>query len=137
MINNNETRIDIDEEIPDISAAKNAKDIYLNELKSKYNNLIQQKYDNYSIKEINCLNKILENTFSVDEFKSYINSDFLDNCEYKLIFSPDEFNMKEDAKFYFQGFGDKKRKKVANNKNKNINKNSSSFLAQKNKRKFD
>ena len=32
MINNNETRIDIDEEIPDISTAKNAKDIYLNEL---------------------------------------------------------------------------------------------------------
>ena len=137
MINNSESKIDLDEEILDIKEASNKKDIFVNELKAKYDNLIKNKHENNSIKEFNCLNKILENTFAFDEFKSYINKDFLDNCEYKLIFMPDEFNMKEDAKFGFQGFGDKKRKKFGNIKNKNANKNSKSLVAQKNKRKFD
>ena len=137
MINNSESKIDLDEEILDIKEASNKKDIFVNELKAKYDNLIKNKHENNSIKEFNCLNKILENTFAFDEFKSYINKDFLDNCEYKLIFMPDEFNMKEDDKFYFQGFGDKKHKKVINAKNKNVNKNFSPITAKKNKRKFD
>jgi len=137
MINNIESKIDIDEEKPDITLTKNEKDLCIDEFSAKYKNLINNKYANYSTKEINCLDKILENTFSVDKFKSYINKDFLDNCEYKLIFMPDEFNMKEDAKFCFPGFGDKKRKKLVNIKHKNMNKNFSEFADKKNKRKFD
>ena len=137
MINNIESKIDIDEEKPDINLTKNEKDLCIDEFSAKYNNLIKNNYANYSNKEINCLDKILENTFSVDKFNSYINKDFLDNCEYKLIFMPEEFNMKEDAKFSFPGFGDKKRKKLVNVKHKNMNKNFSDFADKKNKRKFD
>ena len=137
MNNNIESKIDIDEEIPEIKQAKNEKDMYINEFNSKYEKLIKKNYENFSNKEVNCLNNILENTFSVDKFKSYIDQDFLDNCEYKLIFMPDEFNMKEDAKFCFPGFGDKKRKKLVNIKHKNMNKNFSEFADKKNKRKFD
>ena len=137
MINNIESKIDKDEEIPEIINGKNGKDLYMSEFYSKYENLLQKNYENYSIKEVNCLNKIMENTFSVDKFKSYINKEFLDNCEYKLIFMPDEFNMKEDAKFCFPGFGDKKRKKLVNIKHKNINKNYAEFVSNKNKRKFN
>ena len=137
MINNIESKIDIEEEIPDTYNAQNEKDMIINEYRIKYEKLINKKYENNSEKEINYLKKILENPFSVDKFKSYIDTEFLDNCEYKLIFMPDEFNMKEDAKFGFQGFGDKKRKKFGNIKNKNANKNSKSLVAQKNKRKFE
>ena len=138
MINNIESKIDIEEEIPEPNKAKNEKDIIINEYKLKYDKLMKGNYENNSIKEINCLKKILENPFSVDKFKSYIDTDFLDNCEYKLIFAPEEFNMKEEAKFYFQGFGDKKRKKLVNIKNnKNANKNFSVLEAKKNKNKFD
>ena len=137
MINNIESKIDIEEEIPDTYNAQNEKDMIINEYKIKYENLIKNNYENNSEKEINCLKKILENPFSVDKFKSYIDTDFLDNCEYKLIFAPEEFNMKEEAKFYFQGFGDKKRKKVINIKNKNANKNFSVLEAKKNKKKFN
>ena len=137
MINNIESRIDIEEDKNDIERAQNEKDMSLNEFRTKYDNLIKKNYENYSVNEVNCLNKILENTFSVDKFKSYINKDFLDNCEYKLIFMPDEFNMKEDDKYYFQGFGDKRHKKINNAKNKTANKNISPFAAKKNKRKFD
>jgi len=137
MINNIESKIDIEEEIPEPNKAKNEKDIIINEYKLKYDKLMEGNYENNSIKEINCLKKILENPFSVDKFKSYIDTDFLDNCEYKLILMPDEFKMKEDEKFYFQGFGDKKRKKAINIKNKNGNKNLSVLDAKKNKKKFD
>ena len=137
MINNIETKIEIEEDVNDIEGTQNEKEMNLNEFRSKYENLVKKNYENYSMNEINCLNKILENTFSVEKFKSYIDKDFLDNCEYKLIFMPDEFNMKEDDKFYFQGFGDKKHKKVINAKNKNVNKNFSPITAKKNKRKFD
>ena len=138
MINNIESKIDIEEEIPDNYNAQNEKDMIINEYRIKYEKLINKKYENNSEKEINCLKKILENPFSVDKFKSYIDTDFLDNCEYKLIFAPEEFNMKEEAKFYFQGFGDKKRKKLVNIKNnKNANKNFSVLEAKKNKKKFD
>lgn len=137
MINNIESKIDIEEEIPDTYNAQNEKDMIINEYRIKYEKLINKKYENNSEKEINCLKKILENPFSVDKFKSYIDTEFLDNCEYKLIFMPDEFNMKEDDKFYFQGFGDKKHKKINNAKNKNVNKNFSPITAKKNKRKFD
>ena len=137
MINNIETKIEIEEDVNDIERSQNKKEMNLNEFRTKYENLIKKNYENYSMNEINCLNKILENTFSVERFKSYIDKDFLDNCEYKLIFMPDEFNMKEDDKFYFQGFGDKKHKKINNAKNKNVNKNFSPITAKKNKRKFD
>ena len=137
MINNIETKIEIEEDVNDIERSQNKKEMNLNEFRTKYENLVKKNYENYSMNEINCLNKILENTFSVEKFKSYIDKDFLDNCEYKLIFMPDEFNMKEDDKFYFQGFGDKKHKKVINAKNKNVNKNFSPITAKKNKRKFD
>ena len=109
------------------------KDMSINEFRTKYDKKKKKNYENYSVNEVNCLNKILENTFSVDKFKSYINKDFLDNCEYKLIFMPDEFNMKEDDKYYFQGFGDKRHKKINNAKNKTANKNISPFAAKKNK----
>ena len=137
MINNIETKIEIEEDVNDIERTQNKKEMNLNEFRTKYENLVKKNYENYSMNEINCLNKILENTFSVEKFKSYIDKDFLDNCEYKLIFMPDEFNMKEDDKFYFQGFGDKKHKKINNAKNKNVNKNFSPITAKKNKRKFD
>ena len=137
MINNIETKIEIEEDVNDIERTQNEKEMNLNEFRAKYENLVKKNYENYSMNEINCLNKILENTFSVEKFNSYIDKDFLDNCEYKLIFMPDEFNMKEDDKFYFQGFGDKKHKKINNAKNKNVNKNFSPITAKKNKRKFD
>ena len=137
MINNIETKIEIEEDVNDIERTQNEKEMNLNEFRTKYEYLVKKNYENYSMNEINCLNKILENTFSVEKFKSYIDKDFLDNCEYKLIFMPDEFNMKEDDKFYFQGFGDKKHKKINNAKNKNVNKNFSPITARKNKRKFD
>ena len=137
MINNIETKIEIEEDVNDIEKSQNEKEMNLNEFRTKYENLVKKNYENYSMNEINCLNKILENTFSVEKFKSYIDKDFLDNCEYKMIFMPDEFNMKEDDKFYFQGFGDKKHKKINNAKNKNVNKNFSPITAKKNKRKFD
>jgi len=137
MINNIETKIEIEEDVNDIERSQNEKEMNLNEFRTKYENLVKKNYENYSMNEINCLNKILENTFSVEKFKSYIDKDFLDNCEYKMIFMPDEFNMKEDDKFYFQGFGDKKHKKINNAKNKNVNKNFSPITAKKNKRKFD
>ena len=109
----------------------------LKEIKEKYNKIINNNIDNNCTKEINFLNKILENSNALEKFNNYINNDFLDNCEYKLIFMPDEFNMKEDAKFCFPGFGDKKRKKLVNIKHKNMNKNFSEFADKKNKRKFD
>ena len=137
MINNIETKIEIEEDVNDIERTQNEKEMNLNEFRTKYEYLVKKNYENYSMNEINCLNKILENTFSVEKFKSYIDKDFLDNCEYKMIFMPDEFNMKEDDKFYFQGFGDKKHKKINNAKNKNVNKNFSPITAKKNKRKFD
>ena len=137
MINNIETKIEIEEDVNDIERTQNEKEMNLNEFRTKYEYLVKKNYENYSMNEINCLNKILENTFSVEKFNSYIDKDFLDNCEYKLIFMPDEFNMKEDDKFYFQGFGDKKHKKINNAKNKNVNKNFSPITAKKNKRKFD
>ena len=137
MINNIETKIEIEEDMNDIERTQNEKEMNLNEFRTKYEYLVKKNYENYSMNEINCLNKILENTFSVEKFKSYIDKDFLDNCEYKMIFMPDEFNMKEDDKFYFQGFGDKKHKKINNAKNKNVNKNFSQITAKKNKRKFD
>ena len=137
MINNIETKIEIEEDVNDIERTQNEKEMNLNEFRTKYENLVKKNYENYSMNEINCLNKILENTFSVEKFKSYIDKDLLDNCEYKMIFMPDEFNMKEDDKFYFQGFGDKKHKKINNAKNKNVNKNFSPITAKKNKRKFD
>ena len=137
MINNIETKIEIEEDVNDIERTQNEKEMNLNEFRTKYEYLVKKNYENYSMNEINCLNKILENTFSVEKFKSYIDKDFLDNCEYKMIFMPDEFNMKEDDKFYFQSFGDKKYKKINNAKNKNVNKNFSQITAKKNKRKFD
>ena len=137
MNENKEKKIEIDEEIPDMNCEKIGKDTYINELKEKYEKMNKQNYENYSIKEINCLNNILENQFSVEKFKSYIDQDFLDNCEYKLIFVPNEFDMKEDDKFYFQGFGEKKKRKVAKIKNKNTNKNFDMLTAKKNNRKFD
>lgn len=107
----------------------------LKEIKEKYNKIIDSNIDNNKCtKEINCLNKILENSNAFDKFNNYINNDFLDNCEYKLIFMPEEFNMNEDNKYYFNGLGDKKKKKV-NYRNKNNNKNCS--VVRRNKRKYD
>ena len=137
MINNIESKIDIEEDVPDTYKEQNEKDMIINEYKIKYEKLIKKNYENNSVKEINCLKNILENPFAVEKFGNYIETDFLDNCEYKLILMPDEFKMKEDEKFYFQGFGDKKRKKAINIKNKNGNKNLSVLDAKKNKKKFD
>ena len=137
MINNIENKIDIDEDIVEVNNKDN-KDAILNELRIKYDKLINNKYENKNIKEIKFINNVMENSFSVDKFKNYIDNDFLDNCEYKLIFMPEEFNMKEDGKFYFQGFGEKKKRKIMNIKNKNnVNKNSSVFEAKKNQKKYD
>ena len=137
MINNIENKIDIDEDIIE-EINKNNKDSILNELRIKYDKLINNKYENKNIKEIKFINNVMENSFSVDKFKNYIDNDFLDNCEYKLIFMPEEFNMKEDGKFYFQGFGEKKKRKIMNLKNKNnVNKNSSALEAKKNQKKYD
>ena len=137
MINNIENKIDIDEDIIE-GINKNNKEAILNELRIKYDKLINNKYENKNIKEIKFINNVMENSFSVDKFKNYIDNDFLDNCEYKYIFMPEEFNMKEDRKFYFQGFGEKKKRKIMNLKNKNnVNKNSSAFEAKKNKKKYD
>ena len=111
----------------------------LNEIKEKYNKLIKNKSntDNICDKEINCLNKILENSNAIDKFHNYINNDFLDNCEYKLIFMPEEFAINENNKYYFTGLGEKKRKKI-NLKNKNNNNNrNNSITGKRNKRKYD
>ena len=43
MINNSESKIDLDEEILDIKEASNKKDIFVKELKAKYDNLIKNK----------------------------------------------------------------------------------------------
>lgn len=107
----------------------------LQEIKEKYNKIIDSNIDNNKCtKEINCLNKILEISNAFNKFNNYINNDFLDNCEYKLIFMPEEFNMNEDNKYYFNGLGDKKKKKL-NYRNKNNNKNYS--VVRRNKRKYD
>ncbi len=107
----------------------------LKEIKEKYNKIMNNNIDNNCTKEINFLNKILENSKAFEKFNNYINNDFLDNCEYKLIFIPEEFNMNEDNKYYFNGLGDKKRKKV-NYRNKNNNKKNCSVV-RRNKRKND
>ena len=107
----------------------------LKEIKEKYNKIMKSNIDNNKCtKEINCLNKILEISNAFNKFNNYINNDFLDNCEYKLIFMPEEFNMNEDNKYYFNGLGDKKKKKL-NYRNKNNNKNYS--VVRRNKRKYD
>jgi hypothetical protein len=138
MIDNIESKIDKEEEeILDANNTKNEKDMIINEYKIKYEKLIKKNYQNNSVKEINCLKNILENPFSVEKFGDYIETDFLDNCEYKLILMPDEFKMKDDEKYYFQGFGDKRRKKAINIKNKYGNKNLSVLDGKKNKKKFD
>ena len=80
----------------------------------------------------------MENSFAFNEFNKYINNDFLDNCEYKLVFMPEEFHMREENKFYFAGFGEKKRKRGNfRNKNNTNNKNYSKTEAKKNKRKLE
>ncbi len=107
----------------------------LKEIKEKYNKIMNNNIDNNCTKEINFLNKILENSKAFEKFNNYINNDFLDNCEYKLIFIPEEFNMNEDNKYYFNGLGDKKRKKV-NYRNKNNN-NKNCSVVRRNKRKND
>ena len=71
MINNNNNKTEITNE--------NDK---LNEIKAKYYKIMQNKnnINNTCMKEINCLNKILENSNAIDKFDNYINNDFLDNC---------------------------------------------------------
>ena len=135
MINDNDNKIDIENENPNIENFKKEKEFYLNGLKEKYNNIMKNDSKNNYIKEINCLNNLLENSFAIDKFKKYINNDFLDNCEYKLVFMPDEFNMKEDKNYYFAGFGDKKRRKGNFRNKNNIHKNAISD-AKKNKKKY-
>lgn len=136
MISDNDNKIEIEKESE--NNYKNEKDYYLNELENKYNNLKNNNSQNNFNKEINCLKNILENSFAINEFNNYINKDFLDNCEYKLVFMPDEFHMKEENKFYFSGFGEK-RKKRGNfrNKNNTNNKNYAITEAKKNKRKME
>ena len=130
MLSENDNKIDIEEENDN-----KVKNICLNDIKEKYNNIIQNNTQNISFKEINCLKNLLEDNFAVNKFNEYINDDFLENCELKLVFMPEEFIMKEENKFYFAGFGDKKRKK-GNLKHKN-NKKFPITEAKKNKRKFD
>ena len=130
MLSENDNKIDIEEENDN-----KVKNICLNDIKEKYNNIIQNNTQNISFKEINCLKNLLEDNFAVNKFNEYINNDFLENCELKLVFMPEEFIMKEENKFYFAGFGDKKRKK-GNFKHKN-NKKFPITEAKKNKRKFD
>ena len=59
MINNIESKIDIEEDKNDIERAQNEKDMSLNEFRTKYDNLIKKNYENYSVNEVNCLNKML------------------------------------------------------------------------------
>ena len=115
MLSENDNKIDTDKE-----NYKDEKDFCLNDIKEKYNNIIQNTSQNNN-KEINCLRNLLENNFAVNKFNDYIKNEFLDNCELKLVFMPEEFVMNEENKFYFAGFGDKKRKRF-NHKHKN-NKN--------------
>ena len=62
--------------------------------------------------EINCLNKILENSLAVDKIESYLKYDFLDDCQYKLNFMSEEFKVKKEKnKYYFACFEDKKKKR--------------------------
>ena len=128
MINNNNNKTEITNE--------NDK---LNEIKAKYYKIMQNKnnINNTCMKEINCLNKILENSNAIDKFDNYINNDFLDNCEYKLIFMPEEFVVNENNKYYFSGFGEKKNKKIRH-KNRSFNNNiNDSTTAKRNKRKYE
>ena len=118
--NDNDSKLEIENKNENENKVnfKNENDNYLNNLKEKYNNIMKNNSKNNYIKEINCLNNILENSFAINKFNDYINKDFLDNCEYKLVFMPEEFNMKEDNNYYFPSFGEKKRKRV-NYRNKN------------------
>ena len=138
MINNSENIIEGEKEEEEI-IVKIKKEFYIDELEEKYNKLKKNNSQNYCNKERNNLKKLLENSFAINIFDKYINNDFLDNCEYKLVFMPEEFNMKEDDKFYFSGFCEKRKKKInyRNNKNnKNNNKISPITEVKKNKKKF-
>ena len=115
---------------------KTENEFYFVELEEKYNKLMKNSSQNDYIKEKNCLNKLLESSFALNKFDKYNNKDFLDDCEYKLVFMPDEFNMKEDNKYYFNGFSEKKKKKI-NYKNRIVNKNIPITEVKKNKKKFD
>ena len=46
MINNIESKIDIEEEIPDNYNEQNEKDMIINEYRIKYEKLINKKYEN-------------------------------------------------------------------------------------------
>ena len=133
MIDGDENIIEKDEEIEfEIQNENN-----LAMFEEKYNKLMKNNnsQSNYC-KEKYYLNKILENSFALNKFDKYINNNFLDNCEYKLVFMPDEYNMKEDSKFYFNCLGEKKKKKI-NYKNKISNKNIPLTEDRKNKKKFE
>ena len=74
---------------------KTENEFYFVELEEKYNKLIKNSSQNDYIKEKNCLNKLLESSFALNKFDKYNNKDFLDDCEYKLVFMPDEFHIYE------------------------------------------
>ena len=134
MINGNEIRNETEKN--NEKRDKNEREFYLNDLEEKYKYLIKNNSDKNHNKKINLLKNILENSFAINKFDNYINSDFLDNSEYKLVFMPDEFKMREENKFYFTGFGEKKRKRV-NYRNRNNNRNYSKTEAKKKQKKFE
>ena len=134
MINGNEIRNEAEKN--NEKRDNNEREFYLNDLEEKYKYLIKNNSEKNHNKKINFLKNILENSFAINKFDNYINSDFLDNSEYKLVFMPDEFKMREENKFYFTGFGEKKRKRV-NYRNRNNNRNYSKTEAKKKQKKFE
>ena len=80
-------------------------------IKNKLNSILKN-YSDKNTKEINCLNKILENSLAVDKIESYLKYDFFDDCQYKLNFMSEEFKVKKEKnKYYFACFEDKKKKR--------------------------
>ena len=80
-------------------------------IKTKFNSILKNNSDKNE-KEINCLNKILENSLAVDKIESYLKYDFLGDCQYKLNFMSEEFKVKKEKnKYYFPCFEGKKKKR--------------------------
>ena len=86
-------------------------DIEEGKIKNKLYNILKDNSDK-NANEINCLNKILENSLAVDKIESYLKCNFLDDCQCKLNFVSEEFKVKKEKnKYYFACFEDKKKKR--------------------------
>ena len=86
-------------------------------IKNKLKSILKNNSDK-NTKEINCLNKIMENSLAVDKIESYLKYDFLDDCLNKLNFISEEFKVKKEKnKYYFTCFEDKKKKRRVHRNN--------------------